>query len=895
MSFSCDTKSHSYAADLRMAKPRNLPPVKQHSVHMATIFQDGVLNAGVDVAWSPKAHPLQLPDREAPLRQTDSTHLESELEEERNASKVLRVEKLRLESSVAEMRCSSVAEQENLKASQLEAERVAQELAEMEQMLLDLANQVEHAPPPLPERMDVDAIIAAAERRKEEVAISARRQQSDESKHRGRMYRSPSPTKTTVASYLNQGLESKLTSDAAVASVQGKVKASKVKRTPVAVAGESTQHVEHVGVQVSCNSRRELVSRPTSPASGEQDVAGAVCSGVMQRSIASAATAQGIPQVLVEKHDVADHALANVSRRCTENIRRLSACRESGPRASVKEILPRPVAIQEQQDDRRTSGLEAQFKGLFHTLVEQRRALSSSDAPPSSCAAEASGGDVADDAGVADDLRESWMWGISMQQLLDLRDEILPELEDYCSQHGIFCMECGTPVHVCLEDKCSYGDHSGVKFVAANELPEGKAWEHCVPNMHIVVDRFLKPRTKISGKSFALGKNPQGMEITTFVTHCWNEKFGDLVNALSLLLRPEEELWMCSLAVAQYETTSIEDLLQYDLDNYPCMNALQHATKHVVVVDSKLEILHRAWCLFEIEKAQHWVIPSYFMCHQPHMLQQFLDRADEVDIRVAQASNVMELGRIQQHKEGGHVSVRSARVQGYIMQRLASCVHFFSKLDVVPERMQDDDFSTVRRQISEEFLRCASSGFAIARPTSACQDLTGVSDESSQVIHEKVDTLTHLMVRRLSSVNYDAVHMEAAALDKSQTLVSSDADRVPAADAVGHASAPAHGMQNLLVPGGARSRQNSTHAPGIEANCSTAPLLFLGTGSSSQPSKQAAGDQASSPIAPITEGEDTQWSAIAEKLVKGDVSAFPGLERSIHSIVRAELVSMLSQ
>merc|ERR1719345_492654 len=99
-------------------------------------------------------------------------------------------------------------------------------------------------------------------------------------------------------------------------------------------------------------------------------------------------------------------------------------------------------------------------------------------------------------------------------------------------------------VHVCRNKACKFdGDHRNVQQQRRIEVEDRfrTKMQPMVPNMFIVVDRYVKPRCVAEGPriSYSKLKNPDGMPISVFVSHTWMEPFRDFVATLKVALDPD--------------------------------------------------------------------------------------------------------------------------------------------------------------------------------------------------------------------------------------------------------------------------------------------------------------------------------------------------------------------
>jgi len=190
------------------------------------------------------------------------------------------------------------------------------------------------------------------------------------------------------------------------------------------------------------------------------------------------------------------------------------------------------------------------------------------------------------------------------------------------------------------------------------------------PNMHLVVGREIKPRTKPFECSLALVKNPNGLRITTFVTHTWEEPFDHFTGTLEMALNPNEVVWICSIALDQNadikKALDSEDLLQS-----PFAKALRFAPKLIVAMDAQLQVPERSWCVFELEKASQWAIPTFVWPYQMMSLADLEEKVDHLDVRKAKASVAVDQERIHRTiRTGSGYDALNRRLRAFLGDRL---------------------------------------------------------------------------------------------------------------------------------------------------------------------------------------------------------------------------------
>jgi hypothetical protein len=287
-------------------------------------------------------------------------------------------------------------------------------------------------------------------------------------------------------------------------------------------------------------------------------------------------------------------------------------------------------------------------------------------------------------------------WGVTVQDLVDLHDEIMDEanpdgLPAYCASHGFF-LDKSCPVHVCLSNDCLH-DHRGVTHVPSSRVPADAKVLRLEPNMHLVVAREIKPRTREHGCSYSSMKHPDGLKIDAFVTHTWNEAFSNFVGTLQTALEPDDAVWACSFALDQ--NGDIKEMLRTeDLLMCPFARALSHVNKLVVIVDENLIVPERSWCTFEIALANRWGIPIFLWPSDLSNLGALEDKVQSIDVSKACATDSFDQQRIHRAiQNGGGHDLMNARLRNVLGDR----VRFYKS---AVERYHDELW-LVSREIEE--------------------------------------------------------------------------------------------------------------------------------------------------------------------------------------------------
>ncbi|CAJ1362286.1 unnamed protein product [Effrenium voratum] len=172
-------------------------------------------------------------------------------------------------------------------------------------------------------------------------------------------------------------------------------------------------------------------------------------------------------------------------------------------------------------------------------------------------------------------------WGVYVSDLSEFHKCIHDELLAYCEDHRL-CFDKGECTHLCKPAMdCKWADHAGIHFRTIH--PHEQA-PKLAANMHSVVGRYVKPQTKDAAKSWALMRHPNGLRITHFITHTWEEAFADFVSSLERALSPDDVVWVCSFALDQ--NADIGHLLNVELLKSPFALALRRASKQLGLASS---------------------------------------------------------------------------------------------------------------------------------------------------------------------------------------------------------------------------------------------------------------------------------------------------------------------
>mmetsp|Transcript_79425 Transcript_79425/g.199580 ORF Transcript_79425/g.199580 Transcript_79425/m.199580 type:complete len:604 (-) Transcript_79425:41-1852(-) len=125
------------------------------------------------------------------------------------------------------------------------------------------------------------------------------------------------------------------------------------------------------------------------------------------------------------------------------------------------------------------------------------------------------------------------------------------------------------------------------------------------PTFYTVNEQFIKPITAEAGcMSWALMKNPKGLQCDLFITHAWQEGIFEFLDKVLASWPPEtKNAWCCMLANPQ--NLDISHLIKTPRSS-PFAQALDSATKVLVVPNRHASIYTRLWCAYEAYLAYQW-------------------------------------------------------------------------------------------------------------------------------------------------------------------------------------------------------------------------------------------------------------------------------------------------
>eukprot|EP00927_Polykrikos_kofoidii_P077798 TRINITY_DN74701_c0_g1_i1.p1 TRINITY_DN74701_c0_g1~~TRINITY_DN74701_c0_g1_i1.p1 ORF type:complete len:630 (+),score=42.23 TRINITY_DN74701_c0_g1_i1:55-1944(+) len=118
------------------------------------------------------------------------------------------------------------------------------------------------------------------------------------------------------------------------------------------------------------------------------------------------------------------------------------------------------------------------------------------------------------------------------------------------------------------------------------------------PNMYTVCDEYVKPLTKMAGSmSWALMRNPKGLQCDLFITHAWVEGIFEFIDkTLTSWPRGKIACYICILSNPQ--NLDIAELIKTP-KNSPFALCLESASHMLVIPNHTTSIYSRLWCVYE--------------------------------------------------------------------------------------------------------------------------------------------------------------------------------------------------------------------------------------------------------------------------------------------------------
>eukprot|EP00931_Biecheleriopsis_adriatica_P006963 TRINITY_DN108305_c0_g1_i1.p1 TRINITY_DN108305_c0_g1~~TRINITY_DN108305_c0_g1_i1.p1 ORF type:complete len:780 (-),score=97.72 TRINITY_DN108305_c0_g1_i1:35-2332(-) len=236
-------------------------------------------------------------------------------------------------------------------------------------------------------------------------------------------------------------------------------------------------------------------------------------------------------------------------------------------------------------------------------------------------------------------------WGIRVSVLVKLWHFISSDLQEYAASH-LLDKDYN---HICLASPCGWHHHNPGKVMPLRESADRKT-RRMQPDMNLVVQRYVKPWTREFHKAgLALVLNAGFLAISVgrtidavcraraFVSHCWQEVFGDFVATLQERFDADTICWICSFGIWQHG--AIGDALT-DVEACPFAQAIRQVDLVVMVTDRFLAAPHRCWCVLEAKLTVKWQKPYSIALpnDDPQIMEEVNEKLKTIDVRQCQAS-----------------------------------------------------------------------------------------------------------------------------------------------------------------------------------------------------------------------------------------------------------------
>eukprot|EP00443_Scrippsiella_acuminata_P044682 CAMPEP_0115285424 /NCGR_PEP_ID=MMETSP0270-20121206/61415_1 /TAXON_ID=71861 /ORGANISM="Scrippsiella trochoidea, Strain CCMP3099" /LENGTH=335 /DNA_ID=CAMNT_0002702429 /DNA_START=46 /DNA_END=1054 /DNA_ORIENTATION=+ len=121
--------------------------------------------------------------------------------------------------------------------------------------------------------------------------------------------------------------------------------------------------------------------------------------------------------------------------------------------------------------------------------------------------------------------------------------------------------------------------------------------------MRDVVALAIEPHCAQHGSSYAMSQNPQGLRVSGFVTHCWDERFSKFVSSIQKMIGSmfkKPALFICSFSLFQGDAAQIAAQIDVPIDQSPFIRALEQADYFLVVRNGEVDLYTRGWCIAEV-------------------------------------------------------------------------------------------------------------------------------------------------------------------------------------------------------------------------------------------------------------------------------------------------------
>ncbi|CAB9506496.1 expressed unknown protein [Seminavis robusta] len=175
--------------------------------------------------------------------------------------------------------------------------------------------------------------------------------------------------------------------------------------------------------------------------------------------------------------------------------------------------------------------------------------------------------------------------------------------------------------------------------------------------MRDVCREIVVPQCARTGKSFALGLNPQGLDIGAYVTHSWDGYFAEFVASIvtAFKCKPRKpNLWICSFSLMQSDNDKViqnQIHTSEGLAQTPFAKAISKAPLFVCIRNSQCCLFGRIWCVAEVFFAkQYGLFPDHTFVSGPNYFAHV--HMSCVDARATKTQDKLLILRTLLQKEG---------------------------------------------------------------------------------------------------------------------------------------------------------------------------------------------------------------------------------------------------
>jgi len=253
-------------------------------------------------------------------------------------------------------------------------------------------------------------------------------------------------------------------------------------------------------------------------------------------------------------------------------------------------------------------------------------------------------------------------WGMPVDTVYRFWEYIADDLKGYALAHHL--MEEDSR-HVCL---AAFQSHGPCCWQHAGSLPMTHGLTNTRvplrPNMHLVVERYVKPWTegKRAGLSLVLNAGKisriQGCTVKSiciaqvYVSHSWKEDFSAFAATLYKTLDPRIVVWISALGMYQ----NVDTFVTGKFETLPFTLALSLCDRVLLVADREAAVLQRSWVVLEAEFASKFEKPydiTFPDDGDMELRQKLAKHLCEMDVGACTASRQGDQAAICNHARSG--------------------------------------------------------------------------------------------------------------------------------------------------------------------------------------------------------------------------------------------------